>query len=137
MFPGAPGWSGARKCTDVRPEDNCDSQWLNVDGQVVRVFVVDVADHRALDTFVDKLAKDVTSKGGVVDRFTQNGLTLVRFLQETKGEKGEQLAAINYALIGRDEKAVHLITSIVPFETQRDADQRLRDLMQYAAWTPR
>jgi hypothetical protein len=141
VFTGAPGWEGGRTCTDVRPEDGCDSQWLRTDkdgnGQVVRVFFVEVKDERALDGFVDKLARDVAGRGGVVDRFTQNGLVLVRFLEPRKDEKGNDLAAINYALIGRDKRAVHLITSIVDYEAQQQADQRVRDLLEHAAWAPK
>ena len=139
MFAGAPGWSGGRTCTDVKPEDGCDSQWLHTSGQVVRVFVVDVKDERAVDAFVDKLASDVAKKGGVVDRFTQQGLTLVRFLQsvtsEDAADKGAQLASINYALVGRDKRAVHLITSVVAFADQKVADERLRALLDSATWT--
>src|SRR5207244_4191351 len=109
-------------CSDVRPEDGCDSQWLHTSGQVVRVFVVDVQDQRALDSFVEKLSNDVANKGGVVDKFSQNGLTLIRFLQEVPGDHGEKLAAVNYALVGRDHRAVHLITSVVDFAEQRAAD---------------
>lgn len=141
VFSGAPGWSGGRSCTDVRPEDGCDSQWLRTapdgNGQVVRVFIVDVKEERALDTFVDKLAADVANKGGVVDRFTQQGLTLVRFLQPVKDDEGMSLASINYALVGRDKKAVHLVTSVVAFDEQQAADVRLRELLSSAAWTPR
>ncbi len=134
-FAGAEGWTGGRSCTDVRPEDHCASQWLHSSGQVVRVFVVEVKDASALERFVDNLAKDVTGKGGVVDRFSENGLTLVRFLQRVKGDDGAALASINYALVGRDKTAVHLITSIVAFEDQRAADGRLRALLDSASWT--
>jgi hypothetical protein len=142
-FRGAPAWSGGRSCTDVRPEDGCDSQWLHASGQVVRVFVIDVKEERALDAFVERLAADVGSKGGVVDRFTQNGLTLVRFLQRVPldpgapGEPGDGLASLNYALVGRDKKAVHLMTSIVPFEEQQVSDARMRELLSFSAWAPR
>jgi hypothetical protein len=44
------------------------------------------------------------------------------------------VASINYVLVGKDEKAVHLITSIVPFDAQQPADQRLRELLTTAAW---
>lgn len=140
VFTGAPGWSGGRGCTDVRPEDNCDSQWLHSSGQLVRVFVVTVKDPAALLTFVDKLAADVASKGGVVDRFTQNGLTLVRFLQAVRGDAidggaADDVVTVNYALVGRDQKAVHLITSVVTFDQQQAADARLRELLGFAAWT--
>ncbi len=140
VFTGAPGWQGGRGCTDVRPEDNCDSQWLHSSGQLVRVFVVTVKDPAALHTFVDKLAADVTTKGGVVDRFTQNGLTLVRFLQAVRGDAidggvADDVVTVNYALVGRDQKAVHLITSVVTFEEQHAADARLRELLGLAAWT--
>lgn len=142
VFTGAPGWQGGRGCTDVRPEDNCDSQWLHSSGQLVRVFVVTVKDPKALTTFVDKLAADVASKGGVVDRFTQNGLTLVRFLQAVHadvvdGGAVEDVVTVNYALVGRDQKAVHLITSVVAFDEQQAADARLRELLGFAAWTPK
>ncbi|HEY4220530.1 MAG TPA: hypothetical protein VGO62_04290, partial [Myxococcota bacterium] len=111
------------------------SQWLHGTGQVVRVFFVPVANEAALAGVVDRLARDVTDKGGVVDRLSQNGLTLVRFLQEVPGDKNEKLASINYALIGRDHRAVHLITSIVAFDEQRPADDRLRALLDAAAWS--
>jgi hypothetical protein len=137
VFAGAPGWSGGRACTDVRVEDGCDSQWLHTSGQVLRVFVVDVKEERALDAFVSRLADDVTKKGGVVDRFVENGLTLVRFLQPLKDEKGTDLASINYALVGRDKKAVHLMTSVVAFDDQQEADARLRELLTFASWMPR
>lgn len=141
VFTGAPGWTGGRTCTDVRPEDNCDSQWHHAaTGQMVRVFIVRVKDPAALSTFVDRLAADVTSKGGIVDRFTQNGLTLVRFLQAVRGDAidggaADDLATINYALVGRDQRAVHLITSVVSFEEQQAADARLRELLGFASWS--
>lgn len=141
VFSGAAGWSGGRSCTDVRPDDGCDSQWLRTDadgnGQVVRVFVVDVKEERALAAFVDKLSADVANKGGVVERFMQNGLTLVRFLQPVKDDEGMALASINYALVGRDKKAVHLITSVVDFDEQQAADARVRALLAFASWVPR
>lgn len=142
VFTGAPGWQGGRGCTDVRPEDNCDSQWLHSSGQLVRVFVVTVKDPTALHTFVDKLAADVSTKGGVVDRFTQNGLTLVRFLQSVRGDAidggvMDDVVTVNYALVGRDQKAVHLITSVITFEEQQAADARLRELLGFASWTPK
>ena len=134
-FASAGGWQRTA-CSDVRAEDGCDSQWLHNTGQVVRVFFVPVKDERALTSFVDKLAQDVASKHGVVDRFTQNGLTLVRFLQEVPGDdKGERLASINYALVGRDHRAVHLVTSIVDLDQQRPSDDRVRALLDTAAWT--
>lgn len=140
VFTGAPGFEGGRSCTDVRPEDGCDSQWLHTTGQVVRVFVVPVTSPAALAAFVDKLAADVASKGGVVDRFSQNGLTLVRFLQAMPGDAVDggapaDLVAINYALVGRDQRAVHLITSVVAFGEQQPADARLRELLGFASWT--
>jgi hypothetical protein len=142
VFTGAPGWQGGRGCTDVRPEDNCDSQWLHSTGQLVRVFVVTVKDPAALTMFVDKLAADVATKGGVVDRFTQNGLTLVRFLQAVRGDAidggaADDVVTVNYALVGRDQKAVHLITSVVGFDEQQAADARLRELLGFASWTPK
>ena len=155
VFTGAPGWTGGRACTDVNAEDGCDSQWLHTSGQVVRVFVVPVKDAAALTSFVDKLAADVAQKGGVVDRFTDNGLTLVRFLQAVRSDQREpdgapghadagahgaethgDLAAINYALVGRDQRAVHLITSVVAFDEQQAADARVRALLASAAWQP-
>jgi hypothetical protein len=140
VFTGAPGWQGGRGCTDVRPEDNCDSQWLHTSGQLVRVFVVTVKDPAALHSFVDKLAADVTTKGGVVDRFTQNGLTLVRFLQAVRGDAidggtADDVVTVNYALVGRDQKAVHLITSVVTFDEQQAADAKVRELLGFASWT--
>lgn len=140
VFTGAPGFTGGRTCSDVRPEDGCDSQWLHSTGQLVRVFVVPVRDPAALAAFVDKLAADVAAKGGVVDRFSQSGLTLVRFLQEmpsdsVDGGAAMDLVSINYALVGRDQRAVHLITSVVAFAEQQAADARLRDLLSFASWT--
>ena len=141
VFTAAAGWSGGRSCTDVRAADGCDSQWLHSSGQLVRVFVVPVKDPAALVAFVDKLALDVAAKGGVVDRFTQNGLVLVRFLQAIPselvdgGDGGDSdLVAINYALVGRDQRAVHLITSVVAFADQQAADARLRELLGFASW---
>lgn len=140
VFTGAAGWNGGRVCTDIEPEHGCDSQWLHGTGQVVRVFVVPVKDPAALAAFVDKLSADVVKKGGVVDRFTQNGLVLVRFLEAMKGDGVDggaplDLASINYALVGRDQRAVHLITSVVAFGEQEPADARLRELLGAAAWT--
>jgi len=103
----------------------------------VRVFIADVKEQRALDAFVDRLAKDVAAQGGVVDRFQQEGLTLIRFLQPIKGDKGQDLASLSYALIAPDRRAVHLITSIVAFDAQKDADANVRGLLAHAAWTTR
>lgn len=138
VFTGAVAWSGGRACSDVSATDGCDSQWLHASGQVVRVFVIPVKDPAALLAFVDKLAADVVAQGGIVDRMTQDGLTLVRFLQAMVSDGGvEDIATINYALVGRDQREVHLITSVVPFAEQQAADARLRELLTFAAWTAR
>lgn len=132
VFIGAAGWSGGRgPCTEVRPEDGCDSEWRHDSGQVARVFVVDVPDQRALDGFVQRLEQTVQKNGGVVERYPQGELTLVRFLQSAPGG----LATINYALTGKQLRALHLVTSVVPMAEQQQADTRLRALLEHAAWT--
>jgi hypothetical protein len=137
VFTGAPGWTGERKCVETK-EPRCDSEWRHTEtGQLVSVIVFDVKDPRAMSGFVDRLANDVTQKGGVVERFTQNGMQLVRFLQQLEVPGQPSAALINYALIPRNEDAVHLISSVVPFDEQRPADERLRALLEHASWTPR
>ena len=131
VFVGATGWSQANgPCTEVRPEDGCVSEWRHDGGQVARVFAIDVPDQAALDGFVQRLEQRVAQNGGVVERFPQGELTLVRFLQSAAGG----LATINYALLGAELHALHLITSVVPLAEQQDADVRLRALLEHAAW---
>lgn len=132
VFQGAAGWNGARgPCTEVRPEDGCDSEWRHESGQVARVFIVDVPDQAALEGFVKRLEGAVTKNGGVVERIPQGELTLVRFLQPAP----DGLATINYALTGKELHSLHLITSVVPFAEQQDADARLRGLLEHASWS--
>jgi len=134
VFVGAAGWSRSEgPCTEVRPEDGCVSEWRNDSGQVARVFAVAVPDQAALDGFVHRLEETVTKSGGVVERIAQGEQTVVRFLQSAPGG----LATINYALPGRDARALHLVTSVVPFAEQQDADVRLRALLDHAAWSGR
>ncbi|MBI1945286.1 MAG: hypothetical protein HYS27_06295 [Deltaproteobacteria bacterium] len=133
VFVGAAGWSKADgPCTEVRPEDGCVSEWRHDGGQVARVFAVAVPDRAALDGFVKRLEETVTKNGGVVERIAQGELSVVRFLQAAPGD----LATINYALPGRDARALHLVTSVVPFAEQQGADQRLRGLLDHASWSP-
>jgi hypothetical protein len=131
VFQNAPGWSGGRTCP-VSKDARCDSEWTHESGQLVTVFVFDVPDARAIAGFEERLAADVVKRGGVVDRFTQGGLRLMRYLQEVEGH-----AQINYVLVAPDESALFHISSLVPFEQQRDADERIRTLLEHAAWTPR
>lgn len=132
VFIGAAGWSRTEgPCTEVRPEDGCVSQWVHQGGQVTRVFAVSVPDQAALDGFVQRLEQTVSKSGGIVERIAQGELVVVRFLQSAPGG----LATINYALPGRDARALHLITSVVPFAEQQDADARLRALLDHAAWS--
>ncbi len=132
VFEGAACWTGARgPCTEVLPEDHCDSEWRHDSGQVARVFIMEVPDQEARDNFVQRLEEAVTKNGGVVERIPQGELTLVRFLQSAP----DGLATINYALTGKELRALHLITSVVPFAEQKDADVRLRGLLEHAVWT--
>lgn len=131
VFVDAPGW--VRRdgpCTEVRPEDGCVSEWRHEGGQAARVFAIKVPDRAALDGFVQRLEETVTKNGGVVERIAQRELTLVRFLQPAPGG----LATINYALPGRDGRALHLVTSVVPFDDQQAADGRMRALLERASW---
>ncbi len=134
-FVDAPGWTRhAGPCTEVRPEDGCVGEWRHEGGQAARVFAIAVPDRPALDGFVQRLEESVTKNGGVVERLAQPSstgeLTLVRFLQPAPGG----LATINYALPGRDGRALHLVTSVVPFDEQQPADARLRALLERATW---
>lgn len=131
IFEGAAGWTGARgPCTEVRPEDGCDSEWRHDSGQVARVFVMDVPDRTVLDDFVRRLEGAVQKNGGMAERIPQGELTLVRFLQPAPGG----LATINYALTGEKLRALHVVTSVVAFDQQQEADVRLRALLEHAVW---
>ncbi len=131
VFVDAPDWARhGGPCTEVRPEDGCVGEWRHESGQAARVFAIAVPDRPALDGFVQRLEQQVTKNGGVVERIAQGEATLVRFLQPAPGG----LATINYALPGRDGRALHLITSVVPFDDQQAADQRLRALLEHASW---
>lgn len=136
----SPAWTGARgACTEDTAKDGCDSEWHHTESQqLVRVFVVDVQDEAALPRFVDKLSSDVRARGGVAERIDQGGLTVVRFLEQAQQAVDGgvlSVATLNYALIGRDKRAVHLITSVVPFDDQQTSDERLRALLTTAAWS--
>ncbi|MCC7108728.1 MAG: hypothetical protein IT382_05540 [Deltaproteobacteria bacterium] len=132
VFEGAAGWTGARgPCTEVRPEDHCDSEWRHESGQVARVFIIDVPDKAALDNFVGRLEGAVQKNGGLTERIPQGELTLVRFLQPAPGG----LATLNYALTSDKLRALHLVTSVVPYDEQQTADARLRGLLERAVWS--
>jgi hypothetical protein len=133
----AEGWAGGRgRCTEQLASEGCDSEWTHpASAQLVRVFVVPVADSKALPAFVDKLSADVRARGGLAETVSAGGMALVRFLEHGAiGVAGAELATLNYALIGRDQRAVHLITSVVPFDLQQPADERLRALLTSASW---
>lgn len=132
VFEGAAGWAGARgPCTEVRPEDHCDSEWRHESGQVARVFIIDVPDKAALDNFVQRLEGAVKKNGGLTERIPQGELTLVRFLQPAPGG----LATLNYALTGDKLRSLHLVTSVVPYDDQQTSDARLRALLEHAVWS--
>jgi hypothetical protein len=133
-------WTGGRgQCSEGSSAEGCDSQWHHTETkQLTRVFVIPVKDKRALTSFMEKLESDVKARDGVAEHFTQGELSVMRFLERARqGVDGGSMdvASINYVLVGKDQKAVHLITSIVPFDEQQPADQRLRDLLTTAAWS--
>lgn len=135
------GWSGARgPCTESLTAQGCDSEWRHVaTHQLVRVFFVALPDERGLNGFMAKLESDVTSRGGIVERIDQGGNQLIRYLERARvdGDAGSiEVASLSYVLVGRDAKAVHLITSVVPVDDQQPSDERLRALLGTASWSP-
>lgn len=133
-------WTGGRgQCSDGTAAEGCDSEWRHAETQqLTRVFMIPVRDLQALKSFMQKIESDVKARNGIAESFALGDRTLVRFLErarEAVDGGSRDVASLNYVLVGEDKKAVHLITSIVPFEDQQPADQRLRDLLNTAAWS--
>ena len=134
-FPGATGWREEAACTDVDAKDACAGEWTGAGGQKVRVLLLPVGDPARLATMTQKLQTNVQAQGGVVGEFATKDGKVVRLLQPVvRAEDDVDLVNISYLLVSPDRRLLHIVTSLVTQQEQVDADQRVRDLLAFAAW---
>ena len=137
-FPGATGWTEEPGCTDVDAADACDGEWTWTAGgerQKVRVLLVPVVDPGQLPLMTARLKERVEQQGGVVGEIEQRDGNVVRMLQPVvRAEDDVDLVNISYLLASPDRRLLHVVTSVVTQAQQVEADQRVRDLLAFAAW---
>ena len=134
-FPGATGWREEDACTNVDATDACAGEWTAEQGQKARVLLLPVVDVARLAAMTAKLKVRVEEQGGVVSELDTHEGKIVRMLQPAKAEGDVDVVNITYLLPSPDRKLLHMLTSVVPQGDQVDADQRLRDLLAFAAFT--
>lgn len=134
-FPGATGWHEESACHDVDATDACAGEWTFQSGQKVRVLLVPVVDPERLTLMTQKLKQRVEEQGGVVGELPYQGGKAVRMLQPVvRAEDNVDLVNISYVLPAPDRRLLHIVTSLVSHKEQVEADQRIRDLLAFAAW---
>ncbi|MDP2344287.1 MAG: hypothetical protein Q8O67_25230 [Deltaproteobacteria bacterium] len=135
-FPGATGWREEPACTDVDATDACAGEWTHEGGQKVRVLLLPLIDAARLGTLTQRLQQQVEAKGGVVGELDLQGNKVVRMLQPVvRAEDNVDVVNITYLLPSPDRRLLHLVTSLVLQKEQIEADQRVRDLLAFSAWT--
>jgi hypothetical protein len=126
-FPGATGWL-AGPCD----EPSCTGEWRHTTGQRVQVLVVPVPDPRRLRDLTARLQDQALAGGGRVDFIDQAGGVLRMLRPGIVGDS--PVVVLSYVLPAPDARALHIVTSTVPPESQEPGDARVRDLLAFAAW---
>lgn len=126
-FPGATGWR-AGACKDA----SCAGAWTHESGLAAEVLVVPIPDPRRLPELAGRLQRDVVGAGGRVDPIPQAG-GLIRMLRPANVD-GVESVIISYVLPAPDQRAVHILTASAALVDQERADERVRDLLAFAAW---
>jgi hypothetical protein len=126
-FPGATGWRPAT-CREAA----CAGAWTHDSGQQVDVVVLPVPDPARLSALADRLQAQVTGAGGRVDRLELAGGVL-RMLRPVDDD-ARPMVLINYIITAPEQRALHVVSSLVPFSDQEQGDARVRDLLAFAAW---
>lgn len=126
-FPGATGWH-AVGCD----EPSCAGAWAHDSGLQVQVLVVPVPDPGKLPELAGRLQTSVVADGGRVDRIDQAG-GVVRMLRPAP-VGGVDGVVISYVIPAPDNHALHIVTATAPLSDQVSADERVRDLLAFAAW---
>jgi hypothetical protein len=126
-FPGATGWRSV-----ACEEPSCASAWTHDSGLRVHVLVVPVPDPRKLPELASRLQAGVVADGGRVDRIEQAG-GVVRMLRPAVVD-GVDSVVISYVIPAPDAHALHIVTASTPLSDQVAADERVRDLLAFAAW---
>jgi hypothetical protein len=126
-FPGATDWRAA-SCAEA----SCTGEWVHVGGQRVQVLLVPVPDPTRLTDLATRLQQRVVADGGRADRIDQAGGVL-RMLRPAVVD-GVESVVFSYVIPAPDRRALHLVNSTVATEAQIAGDERLRDLLAFAAW---
>jgi hypothetical protein len=126
-FPGATGWS-VSECADA----SCSGEWRHASGLVVQVLVVPVPEPARLPDLAQRLQSDVVADGGRVDTLAQGG-GVIRMLRPVDVD-GVEHVVISYVLVAPDQRALHVVTTSTRLSEQVPADERVRDLLAFAAW---
>jgi hypothetical protein len=139
-FPGATGWIEEPACTDVAPTDACAGEWTfgggREQGQKVRVLLLPIVDAARLGTLTQRLKSKVEEQGGVVSELETREGKIVRMLQPgVRAEDNVDVVNITYLLPSPDRRILHMVTSLVTTQGQIEGDQRVRDLLAFAAFT--
>jgi hypothetical protein len=126
-FPGATGWR-AGMCA----EPSCASMWTHDSGVTVQVLVVPVPDPTQISALAGRLQAKVVQEGGRADRIDEAG-GVVRMLRPAPIDGGDGVA-ISYVIPSPDGRALHIVATSAPLAGQVTVDERVRDLLAFAAW---
>jgi hypothetical protein len=126
-FPGATGWRPG-SCSDP----SCAGAWRHDDGVEVQVLVVPVPDPGRLAALAARLQDDVVAHGGRVDTIAQGG-GVIRMLRPATLE-GVEHVVISYVLTAPAQRSLHIVTATTTLARQVAVDERVRDLLAFAAW---
>jgi len=126
-FPGATGWRAA-PCGEA----SCTSEWLHGEGQRVQVLLVPVSEPHLLPALAARLQQQIRDEGGRAERIVQAG-GVIRMLRPANLD-GVESVVISYVIPAPDARALHIVNSTVPHAAQVRGDQRVVDLLAFAAW---
>gem|GEM_PF-4426489 len=91
-----------------------------------------VSEPHLLPALAARLQQQIRDEGGRAERIVQAG-GVIRMLRPANLD-GVESVVISYVIPAPDARALHIVNSTVPHAAQVRGDQRVVDLLAFAAW---